>query len=296
MSGLVAALWIIYASECFVRWRPGDWIFRPCLDGRWRAVSEPDVTFLNGRFAFVWTTVLPWRTAMVFTGDSFDRDLTGARLEQLRTHCRVLCFASTALFAAVMVVFPALVLTETFAPAALPLVGAGVLAWASTLAAFFAAHRDLHDRRPQLESWLVAVVSPLTLMRSHQIVVSSAAASAHPATAASLVCDDDEFLRVARVWHFDRPDLRSMIASLVSRRGLLDELLAPPRVMEPGDSRFCRRCYATYRQGAAKCVDCEDVALTPLPSEHPETRHPSGEVRFGAGILPRPHLGTHDQQ
>jgi hypothetical protein len=268
MSGLVAALWVIYASECLVRWRPGAWIFRPRLDGRWTATSEPDITFLNGRFAFVWTTILPWRTALVFTGDSFDRDVTAARLLQIQTHCHVLRFASTALFATVMVVFAALVITETFAPAALVLVCAGVVAWVSTLTAFFAAHRRLHGRSPELESWLVAAVSPLTLMRSHQIMASSAAASAHPVTAASLICDNAEFLRVARVWHVDRPDLQPLITSLVSHRGLLDALLAPPHVIEPGDRRFCHRCHATYQEGAAHCADCDDVALTPLPPEH----------------------------
>lgn len=271
MSGLVAALWIIYASECFVRWRPGNWIFRPRLKGRPRAVSEPDVTFLDGRFAFVWTTVLPWYTALVFTGESFDRDATAARLQHLRTHCRLLRVTSTALFAVLMVAFPALVLTESFAPAALVLVCSGVLAWVSTLVAFFVTHRHLHGRRPDLESWLIAAVSPLTLMRSHQIVTASAVASAHPVTAASLLCDDAEFLRVARVWHFDRPDLQSMISSLVRQRGLLDELLAPPRVIEPGDSQFCLRCHATYREGAATCADCDDVALTRLSSSFPLT-------------------------
>jgi hypothetical protein len=264
MSGLVLALWIIYLSECFVRWRPGQWIFRPRLNGRLEAAHQPDISFLDGRFSFVWTTALPWRAALVFSGDSFDRKSTDERLRQVRTACRTLRLLSSALFALILIVFPALVLSEHFVPAAPAFICAVALAWVATLAGFFHAHRRLNRSWPKLESWLVAALSPLTLIRAHQIVTSSAPLDAHPGLAAALLCDDGEFLRVARLWHFDRPELRPAIAEVACERGLLEALFAPPRVVEPGVSRFCQRCHATYHDRASRCADCDGVELTRL--------------------------------
>ncbi|HXW08578.1 MAG TPA: hypothetical protein VD833_25330 [Vicinamibacterales bacterium] len=262
MTGLIAILWVLYLSECVVRWRPGDWVFRPSAAGRLAGVSEPDVTFLDGRFAFVWTTMLPWRAAHVCNGGAFDaRSRTrlkgvGAQLGWVRAF-------ATGLFVVVLVVFPALVLTERFPPS-IPLLAPGfVVCWAGTLATFFAAHRRVHGCAPKLESWLLLALSPLSLIRAaHAVALTQAA---HPLLAAEALCADDEFLRIARLWHFDVPQGRAEIEALVSSRGLRARLIAPPVVAEPGLALYCPRCHATFTQGATQCADCPGVALTPLP-------------------------------
>jgi hypothetical protein len=261
--GFLAVLWALYLSDCFVRWRPGDWVFRPRIAGGMEAVSVPDLTFLGGRFAFVWTSVLPSRTAHVFSGRALESP--DALLERVREQSWSLRAFSTGLFAVVMVAFPALVLTEWFSPSVPLLVLAFGVAWAGALATYVVAHRRVHGALPTLESWLVLALSPLSLIRAPHAIAGAVSRQTHPAVAADALCGDEEFLRIARLWHFDAPDLRSGIEHLAERRGLRERLTAPPPATEPGVTLFCRRCHATFKAAAQRCADCEDVELAPLP-------------------------------
>ena len=115
-----------------------------------------------------------------------------------------------------------------------------------------------------METWLPQALSPLSLIRSPFVASGRAIADAHPVAAAAALCDDDEFLRIARLWHHDAESHRTAIDQLASARGLLDTLHAPPASPDPGATAFCPRCHATYLAQRSECRDCDDVPLLPL--------------------------------
>jgi hypothetical protein len=258
---LIAILWAVYLSECFVRWRPGDTIVRAAGTRAAESVNAPDVTLFRERVGFVWTTPLPWRIACVFSGHSMDTP-RGA-ITRIHRDTRWVRITSTLLFAVVMVVFPGLVFTERVLPW-LPLFALALAAaWSTTLGAYWFAHRRVHGAAPAIETWLVLALSPVSLMRAPLAATLYASPRTHPLVGVDALCDDKELLRVARLWCFDEPLLRPDIERLLSRRGLLPALTAPPKDSEPGVTRFCPRCHATFVASATICTDCDGVRLTP---------------------------------
>jgi hypothetical protein len=266
MFSLVAALWLIYLSECFVRWAPGCWVFRPGSPGPFHGRNEPDITFFSGRVGFVWTSALPW--ALVYRlPPPHDPLLRGhERLDGVPRRVRILQVFSTILFALVMLLLPVLLWMEMFVPW-LPVFAIAVItAWAGTLACYFITHQRIYGRMPELESWMMATLSPLALMRAPALVSIDASPSTHPAFAADALCGDEEFLRIARLWHYDMPELRTPLNRLAAQRRPGADICAPPRDNEDDVSVFCPRCHATYLLAAIKCSDCDDVTLQPLPN------------------------------
>jgi hypothetical protein len=167
-------------------------------------VSVSDLTFLDGRLAFVWTPLLPWRTAHVFAGSSVEGP--GVLFERVREQRAPLRTFSTGRFAVVMVAFPALVLTERFSPSVPMLVLAFAVAWAGTLVTYFVAHRRVHGAVPRLESWLVLALSPVSLIRAAHTISFDGLEAHTPCVAPETLCGDEEFLRIARLWLFDSLD------------------------------------------------------------------------------------------
>jgi hypothetical protein len=139
-----------------------------------------------------------------------------------------------------------------------------LLTWGNTLVTFFRTYRWVHGRRPPLEIWLTHALSPVSLISAPTVVMLDILQDSHPVAAARVLCGDQEFLRVARLWHFDAPARRGDIERLAADRGLLTELVSPPQVTEPGVSCFCPRCHATYVVGARTCADCAGIALLVL--------------------------------
>jgi len=266
MVSLVVVLWALYLSECFVRWRPGDWIYRPTLSGDLRGRAAPDVSFLDGRFCLVWTSLVPGSLVYRFSGSDVDRRTSQLRLHRVRQRSRLLRVSSTALFLVIMLVVPALIWTERIVPLLPALAVTLGLVWAVTLWSYLSTHKKAYGSAPAMESWLVLALSPISLMRAPVLISLEASPATHPAIAANLLCDTSEFLRVARLWHFDVPELRADLERLAARRGHPNALTSAPVEYEAGVSLFCRRCHATYATGAAGCVDCEGVGLTPLPA------------------------------
>lgn len=261
MVGLIAVLWAVYLTECFVRWRPGDWIFRRVAAGAARAVHEPDITLARERFGFVWASLLPWSVACLCRGAALD--LSGSPFTRLRSDLRWVRAFAALLFGVVLIVFPALVLAGRLLPWLWMFAAALSVTWAATFVAFWIAYRRVHGHRPALETWLVLALSPVGLMRAPLVVALHAAPATHPVAAAHALCDDREFLRAARLWSYDSPDLRPAIERLAAERGLSADLTSPPDHPEPGVALFCPRCHATFTAAATTCADCA-VGLAPL--------------------------------
>ena len=254
---LVAVLWTVYLSECFVRWKPGDWVFRRTLTGRIRGVDRPDITFWNERFAFVW--ISPWPGPLPFRCSGINTDVNGCRIrvQDAHLHTRWLRVSAFALGVLLLVVFPVLVLSERFLPSLPWLVPAVLVAWISTVVLFFRT-------RPSLELALTNLLSPVSLIGSSVAISIDTCSTIHPVIAAHVLCDTDEFVRIGRLWHFDAQSFRPQIDQLARARGVT--LLTPPADVEPGVSQYCVRCHATFTDAARFCADCKFVALAPLNS------------------------------
>jgi hypothetical protein len=270
MLALLAVLWCVYLSDCFVRRRPGLWTFRAGLRRPVRGFTEADLTFFGESLALAWTPMVPWQRAFAFSGEtpsgnSLSIRAAERRLDAVRLHTRWLRVASGALFIWVMLLLPLLIVNEWLLPVLMPWAAVAAGLSIAAFVTFLRAYRRIHNRRPPLEVWLTLALSPIALMRSPFVVLFSAASDIHPVAAAGALCQDDEFLRIARLFHFDNPGLRAEIEQSARIRGLHPRLTAGPAYREAGVTRFCPRCHGTYREGAGTCADCADVELKPLP-------------------------------
>ena len=267
MLVLLALLWCVYVSECFVRQRPGEWLFTADAFDRRRASAEPGIQLLDGRVGLSWTGLLPWSDAFIVHGDQLDLAAATARYESVRRSTRALRFASGALFAWVMVGLTVLVLSSRLLQALLPFACIGAAAWIATFVAFVRAFRQVHGTPPALETWLTLALSPISLMRATQTVCTTGLTGIHPVAAAAVLLGDAGFVKAARAWHFDDQERRPAVERIARARKLLEQLTAAPRQWEAGVARYCPRCHETYTSAAVSCADCADVTLVALPTD-----------------------------
>jgi hypothetical protein len=270
MSVLLIVLWCVYLTDCVARvTRPEpphikEWWFRGGRPGRMRATSNPDAEFLDGRFACVWLPSWPWRIAFAAAGDDLDLDRARTRLDALRRHTRHLLWAVSTLFLLLLVVLPLLVMSDRFLGSLHVWLPLTLIAWVATLITFVQAHRRVHARGVPLELMLTVGLSPLSLIRGRVAVLQHALHGLHPLAAAGLLCDDDEFVRVARLWWYDAPDRREAIGRIARTRSLEARLTETPAPDEPHLTKYCPRCQATYADFAGDCRDCPQVPLSRL--------------------------------
>jgi hypothetical protein len=275
MSMMLIVLWCVYLTDCIARVErrasahQQEWWFRGSRPGRMRASSNPDAEFLDGKFACVWLPLWPWHAAFAAAGDDLDLDrlnLDRARkdLDALHQRTRHLLWAVCALFVLLLVILPLLVATDRFLGMLFVWGPLTLVAWAAALITFVRAHRHVHARGVPWEMMLTVGLSPLSLIRGRTAVLQRALQGLHPMTAAALLCDDDEFVRVARLWWYDAPDRRDAITRLARTRSLEARLTEPPAPGEPHLTKYCPRCQATYAAFADHCRDCPQVPLSPL--------------------------------
>ena len=264
MLVLLALLWCVYLSDCFVRLQRDSWMFRPGMRKPFRGVSEPDLQLAGGSLEIAWTPLLPWQLAFAVSGAETSLTPARRRLDGMQRHVRWMKIASGVLFVWVMGVLSLLVLSDRLLSVLLPWTIVAALSHAGAFTVFLFGYKRTHGRRPPFETWLTLALSPVSLMRAPVVTSLAALGECHPLTAAALLCPDEEFLRIARLWHFDAAELRSKIERLARDRGLADRLDAPPESYEAGVSHYCPRCHNTYRAAARECTDCSDVSLRPL--------------------------------
>jgi hypothetical protein len=276
MTMMLIVLWCVYLTDCIARVErrasphQQEWWFRGSRPGRMRATSNPDAEFLDGKFSCVWLPLWPWHAAFAAAGDDLHRDLDLVRarkhLDELRRHTRHLLWAVSTLFVLLLVILPLLVATDRLLGSLLVWGPLTLLAWAAALITFIRAHRHVHARGVPLELMLTVGLSPLSLIRARTVVLQRALHGLHPMAAAGLLCDDDEFVRVARLWWYDAPDRREAIARIARTRSLEARLTELPEPGEPHLTKYCPRCQATYAAFAEQCHDCPQVPLSALPS------------------------------
>ncbi len=191
------------------------------------------------------------------------------RVENVRRDTRALRISAIALSVVLLVVFPALVLTERLLPWLPWLLGAVAFTWTATLTVFPRTYRRVHGCAPTIELWLTHALSPISLITAPVSVGLDVSPQTHPLAAARVLCGDDEFLRIARVWHFDSADARPHVRAFAAARDLEERLHAEPSNPEAGVCRFCPRCHATFKMAAIACADCPGVALVLLQNADP---------------------------
>lgn len=266
MTGLVVLLWCIYLSDCFVRQQRGHLTIRAGFRKRMHAVGGPDVELLGERMGFAWTPLLPWRPAYSCGGRDANVKTARRWFDALSRHIRWLNVACAALFVWLLVLLPALVVSGRLLPVLFRWAAVGVVLWILAFALFVRAYRRIRQSSPPFEMWLMMALSPLSLIRAPQAVAFSAVPDLHPVAAAAVLCDESEFLRIARLWYFDNISDQRAITSIVAERGLAGRLLSGPPSWDEGLSQFCPRCHATYLDAATGCRDCHGMTLQPLAS------------------------------
>jgi hypothetical protein len=272
---LLIVLWCVYLTDCIAsvdRKAPPsqrEWWFRGSKPGRMRATSSPDAEFLDGKFACVWLPLWPWQTAFAAAGADLEHDLdldrARTQLDALRQRTRHLLWAVCALFALLLVVLPLLVMTDRFLGLLHVWSPVTAIVWIAAIIIFIRTWRRVHARGVPLELMLTVGLSPLSLIRARTVILQRALHGLHPMIAAGLLCDDDEFVRVARLWWYDAPDRREAIARIARTRSLEARLTELPEPGEPHLTKYCPRCQATYAAFAEQCHDCPQVPLSPLP-------------------------------
>ncbi len=293
---LIAVLWAVYVSECFLRWRPGQWVFRRTPRRAFCGSDHPDITFWNERFAFAWTSAWPADISLRCSGEDTNPEACRARIEAVTRQTRPLRVSAAILFTVLLVLLPGLVLSEHLLVLVVPFAALAGIVWASTLILFFHTYSRVRGGRPPLETWLTQTLSPISLIASPAVIVADVVADMHPVTVAQVLCHDAEFLRIARLWYVDAPPARLDIRRLAASRGLVDALTAPPKTIDPGISHYCPRCHATYVGRAGTCVDCRGVALSPLQTAKPplesSSRHDDSTTASRASGLHDVRIGA----
>jgi hypothetical protein len=264
MIVLLALLWCVYLTDCFVRLPTDTWMFRAGALKRFGGFPRPALQLAGGSVDLAWTPVLPWRPAFLVGGADLAVDTARRRLDAVHRHARWSRVASGFLFAWVMGVLSVLIVQDWFPAVVWPWTIVAGVAHVGAFALFLTSYKRIHGSRPPLETWLTLALSPVSLMRAPVVTSLRAAAGLHPIAIAGAACGDEEFLTIARTWYFDEPDVRPALEQIVRARNLDGRFLAAPASCEPGVSHYCPRCHGTYRAAATQCSDCEDVALKPL--------------------------------
>jgi len=256
LDGFIVVVWVVYLIDLFVAAVPQAWTFRG-RRGAMRASSRPDVE-LSGGFALMRLPVAPWEAAFVAGGREHDAGAVARRIDHVFAEARPVAIGSTTLAAVLLVGLPA-IRVGWITPRIWMAIAAA--AWLATMVVFVRAWRRVHGRRVPLETWIATLLSPVGASRSVYAIYWRALAPLHPAAVAGVACDDDEFLRVARLWRYDQPEDTDLVATLAAARGLAGRLAAPPAA-DQHLPRYCPRCGSGYAPFADACRDCRVPLLT----------------------------------
>jgi hypothetical protein len=257
LDTFLAVVWVVYLSDLFVAAVPGAWTFRG-RRGAMRASSGPDLQ-LAGGFALMRLPVLPWDGAFAVSGIALPETARAARVDAVHAAARPLLMASSTLAAILLIGLP-VVRAGWLTPKAWAI--AGAVAWLATIVLVMRAWRAVHGRRMPLEAWLATLLTPVGASRAGYALVWRSLDDLHPIEAAVLLCDDDELLRVARLWAYDAPHDRDALRRLLEPRGLVDRLDWPPSDDPDRSPQYCPRCGDGYAAFARACADCDVPLVT----------------------------------
>jgi hypothetical protein len=276
----IAVVWIVYLSDLFVAAVPGAWTLRG-RRGAMRAGAGPDVQ-LAGGFALMRLPVLPWEHAFAVRGTALPEEARAARVAAVYAAAGPVAAAASTLAAVLLFGLP-VVRAGWLTPKAWVLaVGA---AWLTTMVLLARAWRRVHGRRMTIEAWIATALTPVGASRAGYALAWRCLDDVHPIEAAALLCDDDELLRVARLWTYDAPQDRDGVRRLLAPRGLAGRLDAPPPIDVDGSPQYCPRCGHGYAAFAEACTDC-DVALVAravTTSPPPAPSAPAARTTSGCG-------------
>ena len=261
MESLVAVLWLVYLTECLGRLRPREWVFRGRVPTALVGKGEPDVLFMAETLGFVWLSVYPGSIACRASGTTFDVGQAKRRIQQVNRAVRPLSVATSALFWFVLVGFSVLVWTGRTAALFAPWAVVAVALWFGSTWLFLRAYRTVYGRLPPAEVMASHVLSPVSLMRGGTAIYWTALDQFHPLSVAAATCADEEFLRIARVFHYDEPQLQEAIKGILTGRRLFERFSAQPDAEDASAVLYCPRCHSTYGVRASRCADCRGVAL-----------------------------------
>lgn len=228
----------------------------------WRRV-KPHVLRSGAGPALVWGWPLP-PLGLIAVGARRGRLVHGearARVEAWSRATRWLRLNEVALFVAVFGGGAALVWTNL---AAWPLLSAMAGFWVLTAVEAVLVVRAL-ARRPRWTDVIVALASPLSALRLHDVLGKKVVADLDGLALAELLPDEArreafrEALVRARYWGERDP---AEVVSFGRAAGLdVEALLVPPEREGPAAQAYCPSCHAQFVRADATCASCRDTAV-----------------------------------
>ena len=264
MTELLVLLWCVYFADCFVRVDAREWTFRGWGLGACRGFRGPELALAGGRLQFVRYPLWPGAVGLGAAGECLDLQAARQRVADAQRHVKWLQSAAAGLFGTLLPTLSWLVWTGRFYPMAWVWAATAASALSATWVLYIRAHRALHGRAPAAGVWVPLAFSPVSVIRTPFLVGRAVCADLPPIAVAGAVCGDDEFLRVARLCHYDEAACRSGIERIVADRGLTARFDERPSADPNVFGWFCPRCHEVYRKSASTCVDCLGVPLLSL--------------------------------
>jgi len=261
---------------------------RSLVDGATEAAAE-GLGSLLGEIA---ASPLDRREAAIDTAlaRAADRRRIEARLDLLRSRAAPLAWLGNFLFLYLFVLSPVVLRFRGLPASWKPLLLGLAVGWLLTVIEFLRAHRVLFPSRIA-ERWKhVAMMSlaPTGAIRALDHLGRDLFAGFEPTAVASVLLPKEAFRRLARrvlrdlrhpieppcptadeaarrteAWFRERL-LRSVEGVVRDAGDAPEDLVRPPRSVEPRCRAYCPRCEAQFEKEGGKCDDCGGIPLAPL--------------------------------
>ena len=260
---LLLVLFALYAHECLVKQRAGEFLFfgrpRGC-----RSRSVPMWSLASGN-GYSLVSLVP-SSGSVFRSDggSFDWKSAERRRDEWRAETPMLRVLCGVLF---LVVFGGVVLLSALGAWAAwwpVFAAAGIGAWLAVVIECGQVIARLYKLpfRQAVARLGTLMLSPITAMRALDVASAPLFADFHPVVTAFAVCAPAEFHQVSRAYLFSSStdDVATRVRRCLEKMDALEAVEAPP-AREEGAVRYCPRCSSQFSREAATCNECDGVEL-----------------------------------
>lgn len=279
LLSLLAVAWIVYISDAAWWVGHGTLVLTGRAPGAFRVRAGPQYAVRQDSGFLFTGTIPPFSSSFELTAPGEGEK---AALEHIRQTAAVAMTAAAplrwlgaSLWGFTFVIAPASIVLVGLYRAWLPVV-AGLFGSALVIVVVFArAWRAVHPASPR--GWtsdaVPMLLAPLGAIRAADKLTRRALQRFNGIAVAGALATDEEFIRLARLWYFERGereqpeierDIRAEVDRLLAARALTDAFHAPPPPEFPGVEGYCPRCRTQLMRAGGWCPDCVTVPIQPL--------------------------------
>ena len=280
--GLVFVAWLVYVSDAVWWVKPDCIVLYGLSTGKLRAQLGPGIVLREYSGLFVPRLLPPFRHHFEVDATSegtsrikrqqivatADRALVEARrLNQLGTMLWIHCFGFSP------VVLLTMGLRRTWVPILLGLFGGAI-----AIAVVFAdAWRRVYpgDRAGWKREVLPMILSPLAAICAADTLTRSLFADANGLAVVSALAEEEDLLRIARLYYYDSPRNPALHAVLAE---LEQAVQLPPQRAGIEMEGYCPRCHTQLARMSGMCPECLDISIVSFGSITPSGA-PSGRFQ-----------------